>query len=117
MSNPSKQKGTFMETSIKTYFQEQGFDAERIALQGKNDIGDVRILGVPVTLEVKNCKKIELSKWLAETLQEQSNAGTKWSFTIFKRKGKGAPADQFVLMTVGQLAEILGELFPDSRSL
>lgn len=112
----SRAKGTLLETAIKNYFQEQGFDAERIALQGKNDIGDIRIVGIDSVFELKNCKKIELSKWVKETEVERQNAKKRFGFCIFKRRGTNKPDEQFVLMTVGQLVEILAELYPQARS-
>jgi hypothetical protein len=112
----SKAKGTNFETLIKQYFIDQGFDADRQVLSGSKDVGDIKVWKVDSVFELKNCVKLNLSGWLAETEIERINAGKRWGFTIFKRKGKGKAEQQYCLMTVGQLAEILAELFPESRS-
>lgn len=76
--------GTRAETEVVRYFQAHGWNAERIALHGKDDCGDVKIsteFYAPAILEVKagkqtwNYNRAQLIKWLAETKREIANSG------------------------------------------
>ena len=55
MANPNKNKGTAAETAVVKYAWTQGFhEAERIALAGANDQGDVVLQRNPkIIIEVK----------------------------------------------------------------
>jgi len=114
MSSRSKQKGTAFETFIVEYFRGRGFDVERYTLHGKNDVGDVKIFGVPVTLELKNCVKLELGKWMRELEVEKVNGGNSLGAVVFKRKGCGKPEDQYVLLDVKDFVGMLEALFPEA---
>ena len=60
MANPSKNKGTAAETAVVRHAWAQGFtDAERIALSGANDQGDVVLMREPkIIIEVKAGKVV-----------------------------------------------------------
>lgn len=116
MSNKAKAKGSAFEKFIKDYFIEQGFDADRQVLSGSKDVGDIKIWKVDSIFELKNCVKLDLAGWTKQTEVERINGKKRFGFCIFKKKGTNKPEEQYCLMTVGQLAEILAELFPDSRS-
>lgn len=86
----------------------------RIDIRPKNgtndrgDIGGVRtIRGADVVLEVKNHARMELSAWLAEAEEERGNADASAGVVVHKRKGRGAPADQYVTMTLATFAWLL----------
>jgi hypothetical protein len=98
VTNRSKQKGTAAETAVVTYLNANGYpQAERRALAGALDKGD--IAGVPgVAIEVKNCAKAELSKWVEEANLEARNVGDAAGVVWHKRRGKGSPGDWFVTM-------------------
>lgn len=108
MSNPSKQKGTAWETALVAWLSQNGFvHAERRALAGSNDRGDVT--GIPgVCVEAKSCKRHELGPWLDETVQE-AIAGADIPVLAVKRRGKGDPGDSFAIMRVSDLAALLVE--------
>jgi hypothetical protein len=107
MSNPSKQKGTAAETAVVGYLRSRGWlHAERRALSGTQDRGDIAGV-VGVTLEVKNCKTIDLAGWLKEAQAEQANNGDHVGAVIAKRRGTTNPADWYALMTVRQLCDLL----------
>lgn len=83
MSTNSKAKGTRAETVGVTYLRERFPTAERRALSGSKDRGD--IAGVPETVgEVKAAERIELRKWQLETLDEMGNAGAVNCFLLIK---------------------------------
>ena len=97
MANPSKNKGTAAETAVVRYAWAQGFtDAERIALSGSNDQGDVVLMREPkIIIEVKAGKTAQtaslgqISKWLDEAQRERDNAGAVHGFLFVQRQGFG----------------------------
>ena len=97
MANPSKNKGTAAETAVVRYAWSVGFtDAERIALAGANDQGDVVLMRDPkIIIEVKAGKAAQtaslgqISKWLDETRTERDNAKARHGLLIVQRQGFG----------------------------
>lgn len=86
MANPSKRKGTTGETAVSKYLNAHGLFAERKALAGSDDKGDLRIIladGTEVTVEVKagkqtaNFPRGRLNYWKEQTLKESENSGCK----------------------------------------
>lgn len=109
MTNRSKQKGTAAETCVVNYLREQGWKfAERRALAGNLDKGDITGLG-PVAIEVKDCKTLTFGPWLEEAKVETKNAGADIGFVWAKRRGKGSPADWFVVMDGTTVVRLLRE--------
>ncbi len=102
-------KGTAWETAIVTWLREQGWPhAERRALAGANDCGD--IAGVyHVVIEAKSAARVELAAWLDEALQEKDNAGADLGVVWFKRRGRTSPGAGFVLMDGETFAYMLAE--------
>ena len=93
--NASKAKGTKAETAVVRYAQVNGFpDAERLALHGANDIGDIR-LAPGIILEVKAGKAAQtaslgqIQKWLIDTRVEAANALADHWALIVQRQGFG----------------------------
>lgn len=104
-----RQKGTAAETAVVNYLRERGFvGAERRALKGGKDEGDITGLG-PVCVEVKNCKTMDLAGWVDEAMVEKANARAEIGAVWAKRRGKGSPADWYVVMTGAQFADLLIE--------
>lgn len=96
MSNPSKAKGTACESAVVAAARPLGFPlAERLALAGSADVGDVR-LAPWVHLEVKggkaaeNASDAQIEAWMVETERELANAGALAGALVTKRKGVGA---------------------------
>lgn len=97
MSNPSKNKGTAAETAVVRHAWAAGFtDAERIALAGAHDQGDVILMRDPrIILEVKAGKAAQtaslgqISKWLDECRRERDHAKAVHGFLIVQRQGFG----------------------------
>lgn len=85
-----RQKGTAAETDVIKFlrsFPDYFPHAERRALSGKHDKGDVA--GIPRwTIEIKAAERLALAAWQRETLTEQRNAGTPNCMLIVKRKYK-----------------------------
>jgi len=84
MANPSKAIGTRAETNVVKYLRGQGLRAERKALAGSADEGDVRVTledGTELALEVKAGKQTkaysrgQLREWQRQTTVEAENSG------------------------------------------
>jgi hypothetical protein len=97
MTNKPKAIGTAAETGVVRYCQPNGFPfAERLALHGALDEGDVQLCP-GVVLEVKGGKRAEtasdalIASWLDETEAERVNRRADVAALVTKRKGKGAP--------------------------
>ena len=106
MTNKSKTKGTAWESRLVSYLQSHGFPyAERRALAGSNDRGDVT--GIPgVVIEAKNTKVIALAEWMDETVVETLNARASLGFCIFPRRNH-TTGRAYVLMELDQFIEML----------
>lgn len=103
----SKDKGTAAESDVIEYLRGMGFPAvERRALSGTQDRGDVA--GIPgVTIEVKNCARVELAAWVDEAGRERLNNRDDLGVVWHKRRGRGSPAHWFVTMDGATLVKLL----------
>lgn len=111
MANPSKQKGTAFESLIRDHLKEVwNPDIERLTLSGSNDRGDIggfRVGGHLLAWELKNRTQISLSQWVKEAQVEAKNYGAVAGVTCFKRKGKAAAGEQFVVLTLDDFLTVL----------
>lgn len=83
----SRSTGTAAETAVVRYLQNWWPAAERRALSGNKDKGDVT--GIPgVVIEVKAAARQKLAAWRRETLEEQENALAHCSLLVVKRPYK-----------------------------
>lgn len=84
--------------------------AERMALGGAKDKGDVKVCP-GIVAEVKNCATIKLPQWFREVTAEKENAGAKHAFLVVKPAGIGRTrvGEWWAGMMLGDLAELLVE--------
>ena len=117
VTNPSKQKGTVMETAVMNYLREAFHDTEhtirRGALHGRQDEGDIHGLthrGERIVVEVKNRRRLELSDWLEQAERERGNADAAYGVVVFHRNGIGLSrmGEQGVLMTLETFTRLIG---------
>ena len=85
--------GTAVETAAVTWLRDNGcLDAERLALAGKDDKGDIRIWREP-ELVIAECKRaqlgVKLGPWMREVEVEVRNAGAAFGLLIAKQRGAG----------------------------
>jgi len=73
----------------------------------KGDIAGVRVHGRRVVLEAKNTARINLGSWAAEAEVERVNDDALVGVVVHKRHGKGSAGDQWVTMTLADLAALL----------
>ena len=118
MVNRSKAKGTAAESAIATYLVGQGWPhVERRTLNGSADRGD--ITGIPgVMIEAKSVKTITLGAFVDEAAKEKANDKADVGVVWLKRRGKGSPADWYVVMTGAEFVWLLKEAgyHPESAS-
>jgi len=83
----AKQKGTAAETAVVNWLISKGRKhVERRSLNGTLDRGD--IAGIPgVVIEVKNCARVELPKWISELEVEIHNDKADTGTVIHKKRG------------------------------
>jgi Holliday junction resolvase len=104
-----KQKGTRAENQVVEFLKRNGFPyAERRALAGVNDKGDVTGIG-PVVIEVKDHQKITLSEFMSELKEEVNNAGAQTGVAVVKRRGTLQVGDWYAVMPVSWWVDLLKE--------
>ncbi|MGK5530878.1 hypothetical protein [Streptomyces sp. URMC 129] len=87
MSTKSKAKGTAAEREVVRYLQQWWPAAERRALSGNKDRGDVA--GIPgLVVEVKAAAAQQIAAWQRETEIERQNAGADRCILVVKRPYK-----------------------------
>jgi hypothetical protein len=108
VTNTSKRLGTLWETAIVAFLNASGWPyAERRALNGNQDKGDITgIPGGPV-IEAKNAARIQLAEWTKETEAEVKNAGAPFGALWIKRRGKSSPADGYVVLSGSAFVHLL----------
>lgn len=84
----SRAKGTAAESMIVAFLRGLWPGAERRALSGAKDRGDVA--GTPgVCWEVKSAVRLDIPGWLRETEVERINSGSDLGILVIKLKGYG----------------------------
>lgn len=105
----SKRKGTHCETAVVSFLRTAGFPyAERLALQGAKDRGDVT--GIPgIVVECKNEQTYLWSSWLAEATVEKVNAQADFGIVAAKPRLVGATrtGEWMAGMYSGEFARLL----------
>lgn len=109
----AKQAGTAFETLVVGYLRNalQDIRIERRARNGAKDRGDVGGLmhmGGRIVVECKDYGgQIKAGEWTREAEVERGNDDANAGIVIAKRRGTTNPADQWVVMTLGDLVSIL----------
>lgn len=111
----SRAKGTLLETAITTYLQRSYYPgAKRNPLAGTKDVGDIYLPGeTRYVIEVKNCTRQELPKWVAEAQREALNFdpdGNAIGVVVHKRHGNAIPEQQWVTLGLGDFMRLVNEL-------
>lgn len=107
----ARAKGTAWETAVVTYLRGRGWPyAERRTMGGSNDRGDIAGI-VGVIVECKSAKRVELGAWLDEAIREANVPDHPPCLPAvwFHRRGKGSPADGFVLLDGHTFTKLLTE--------
>lgn len=118
----SKDIGTRGETKVTKFLNERGVKAERRALSGAEDKGDVKILfkqKEEMTLEVKtgkmtvNPSRSQIEEWIRQAVVEGGNAGCSAALVIVRFRRKIEDAEVYIpgpswhqFMYLDQFAEL-----------
>ena len=106
----SKQKGTSAETAVVTFLRDHGFPtAERRALSGGADKGDI-LAGPGLVWEVKaHTKGYDFPAWMRETETERLNALANLGILVVKPVGVGAAntGQWWTVLPLAQLTQLL----------
>ena len=78
----------------------------------RGDIGGVRHRGERVVLECKDTARTDLAGWIREAHLEAMNDDARIGVVVAKRRGTTNPAQQWVHMTLADLAWLLGADHP-----
>lgn len=107
----AKAAGTRHERAVADYLAQHLDDRidrrPKTGSKDRGDIGGVRHLGARVVVECKNTSRLDVGSWLREAEVERGNDDATVGLVVAKRHGKGDPADQLVLMTLGDLVALL----------
>ena len=107
----AKAAGTRMERLVADTLAEHLDDRIDRKVRGgaidRGDVGGVRVHGRPLTIEVKDVSRTDLSGWVREAEVERVNDGGLAGIVVHKRRGDGDGLDQYVTMTVRDLIAII----------
>ena len=73
----------------------------------KGDIGGLRVHGQRLVLEVKDCAKQELPKWVSEAHTEAGNDDALVGVVVAKRRGTADPGRYWVHCTLDDLLALI----------
>ena len=104
MTVNSRRKGARYERDVELWLSSQfGDRITRVNRSGFN--GEDFDLDGLLSIEVKNCQKLELGSWLA---QADRDAGPdRIPIVLHKRRGSSSVADDYVTLTARDLAALL----------
>lgn len=108
----AKAAGTRFERLIADWLRDNVSEfIDRRAKTGSRDKGDLGGIrdqsGKEVVAELKDHARHDLAGWITQADVERGNADALAGLVIFKRRGTADPGDQYVLMTVRDLAALL----------
>jgi hypothetical protein len=85
-----------------------------VVKEGALDKGDITLGdGIPITIECKNEKKINLAGGQKELLDEMRNNGHEWGFTIHKKRGTTNVGEYYAVLPVEVMMNILSKAVPN----
>jgi Holliday junction resolvase len=103
-----KAKGTAAERATVEWLRQHGWlEAERRALSGSADRGDVAGVHPDWVGEVKNHRSHDLGGWIKELAAEKRNAGAAHGALIVKKRGTTNPGDWYVVTTLEDYARLM----------
>lgn len=108
----AKAAGTRFERQIADYLR-VALDCDHIARKARSgrmdtgDVGGVRAHGQRVVVECKDVATVALPAWIREAQAEAVNDGALVGVVAHKRRGVSDPAQQWVSMTLADLAALI----------
>lgn len=110
----ARKAGAAFERAVADYLQEalDDPDIDRQVCTGTKDVGDIHGVYGPwgdrIVIECKEYGgRLEPAAWIQEAHREAGNAGADIGIVVAKRSRTRNPGDQWVLMTLEDLANLL----------
>mgnify|MGYP003133040093 FL=1 len=104
----SRRKGNAAEVEVAKALERAGWTAVTSrAARGGYQTGEDIVTDFPLSVEVKNQTRLDLSGWWSQATKQ---AGDKPAVVIHKRVGKARAEDWWVTMDVATLLKIVGKL-------
>jgi len=104
MGRAEREKGSRAELAVVKYLKEHGYEAETTRAANGTRRGDDIVVDAPLSIEVKDHGKMDLSGWLR---QAQENAEDRIPIVWHKKRGKSSPKEWYVTMTGESLMRLL----------
>lgn len=95
MGRAEREKGSRAERAVAAFMREWGWEAETTRAQNGTRRGDDIATNAPVSIEVKDQGRMDLSGWLR---QAQDNCGDNPAVVWHKKRGASNPAHWYVTM-------------------
>lgn len=107
--NKNKIAGTWAESKVREWLRGCGYPyAKRNALAGAKDEGDIYLGdGVPVVLEVKNEKRMDIAGYIKELEAEMVNGDADFGAVVVRRRGTTDVGRWYALTTMEQYIGLL----------
>lgn len=109
----ARQKGTAHETNVVNWLRNHGWrHARRHPPKGLRDEGDIALEdGVPVTIEAKNRKAIDLAAFLHELEAEIVNGDAETGCVVVKRRGTTDPGQFYAVTTFAMWNDLIRQVY------
>lgn len=79
----------------------------KMGAKDRGDIAGVRLRGERVAIECKNVARLNLAGWISEAEAARGNDDAVAGLVVHKRHGVSDPAEQYVTMTLRDLAALM----------
>ena len=106
MGATERRRGHKAERDVAAFMRDHGWDAVTTRAASGYQHGDDIATDAPVSIEVKDCARMELAAWVR---QAHENANGQPAVVWHKRRGVADPGDWYVTMTGNDLIELLGK--------
>jgi len=109
----SRNRGNSFEVAVANFLQAHGWEAitSRNANGGRQHGPDL-ITDLPVTVEAKNQKRIDLAGWVDQAVED---AGGELASVWVKRRGRGDVGESYVVMRASDFVEVMRGLVPSDE--
>jgi len=106
MGATERRKGKKAEMDVVHYMRDCGWEAATTRSTSGHQEGDDIVTNAPVSIEVKNHVRLDLSAWVA---QAESNSGELPGIVWHKKRGESSPSRWYVTMSGENLMKLLGK--------
>lgn len=106
MGATERRKGKKAEMDVVHYMRQYGWQAATTRSTSGHQEGDDIVTDAPVSIEVKNHVRLDLSSWVSQAL---SNCGELPGVVWHKKRGESSPGNWYVTMTGEHFMRLIGK--------